>query len=178
MITALLIDDEAHCITSLSHDLAMFCPQVTIVKTCQSAREGIEAIRQYNPDLVFLDIEMPGMDGFGLLTELGNSIDFQVVFTTAYNDFVLKAIRANAMDYLMKPIDGAELADAVERVEKQVLTKFREQRRMNNLLASTALPEEKQRIALPDRNKYEFVDPSEICYCKAEGGVHKCVFYG
>ena len=169
MINAIIIDDEAHCITALRHDLNMFCPEVAIAGTCQSGKEGIAAIKRLQPNLVFLDIEMPVMNGFEMLKAIGEERDFQVIFTTAYSQFVLKAIRINALDYLMKPIDGTELSEAVDRVRNQMQHKLREDRRIGNLLANVSLAEEQQRIALPDRNGYDFVSPSEICYCKAEG---------
>lgn len=167
MISAIIIDDEAHCITTLSYDLDMFCPQVSIAATCKSAREGIAAIRTHKPELVFLDIEMPVMTGFEMLKVLGDQREFQVIFTTAYNQFILKAMRANAMDYLMKPIDGTELVEAVERAEKHIL--HDQELKISKSLSNATPSQEQQRIALPGRNGYDFVNIPEICYCKAEG---------
>lgn len=176
MISAIIIDDEAHCITTLSYDLDMFCPQVSIVATCKSAREGIAAIRIHKPELVFLDIEMPVMTGFEMLKVLGDPREFQVIFTTAYNEFILKAMRANAMDYLMKPVDGTELAEAVERAEKHLLNKHNQNLKIGNLLSNGTQPEEQQRIAIPGKNGYDFVSIPEICYCKAEGA-YTCIYF-
>ena len=169
MISTIIIDDELHCIKTLLNDIELFCPQVKVVTTCQSAQEGISAIKKYKPELVFLDVEMPVMNGFEMLDKLNAPRDFQLIFTTAYDQFVLRAMRASAIDYLMKPIDGTELAEAIERVEKQLSNNVVENPRIGNLISNTNLDEEDQRIALPDRHGYIFVSPSEICYCKAEG---------
>lgn len=168
MIQTIIIDDEPHCVTALLHDLALFCPQVEVVATCHSGREGLLAIEKHDPDLIFLDIEMPLMDGFALLETLGQGRRFQVIFTTAYDEFAQRAIRVNAMDYLLKPIDDTELKDAMARVEKHLKTRVNIDERINNLLRQIQ-PANEQRIALPNREGYEFVNISDIIYCKADG---------
>ena len=168
MINAVIIDDEPNCIVALQHDLDMFCPQVNVLDICDSGKAGIIAIKKYDPDLIFLDIDMPLMNGFDMLEQLGHIRNFQVIFTTAYDQFVLKAIRASALDYLLKPIDGHDLADAVDRAEQNKPGK-QPDLRIDNLIANTALPERHQKIALPNSNGYEFLDPAEISYCIAEG---------
>jgi len=163
MIDAILIDDEAHCLTALRYDLGMFCPQVNILASCASAREGIMEIRSRRPQLVFLDIQMPVMNGFDMLGALGRDLPFQVIFTTAHDNFASRAFRAAATDYLLKPIDGAELAEAVSRAE----------RRLGQPLPSHAGPPENaagpKKVVLPSRDGYEFLEPASINYCKADG---------
>lgn len=170
MITAIIIDDEPHCVTALRHDLDMFCPEVQVLETCSSAKDGILAIKKHKPQIVFLDIEMPVMTGFEMLQTMGSERDFQVIFTTAYDQFVLKALRSSAADYLLKPIDSFELSQAVERAEK--ISQSKQSPAQTGLLQGPGLgnmPDDERRIALPDRKGYEFVSPSEICYCVAQG---------
>ncbi|MCF2446572.1 LytTR family DNA-binding domain-containing protein [Dyadobacter sp. CY345] len=169
MISTIIIDDELHCIQTLLKNIELHCPQVKVITTCQSGKEGIDAIKKHNPDLVFLDVEMPEMNGFEMLDKMSAPRDFQLIFTTTYDQFVLRAMRASAIDYLMKPIDGPELAQAIERVEKQLRNNNAENHRIVNLISNSDLDEDDQRIALPDRHGYIFVSPAEICYCKAEG---------
>src|SRR3989337_3477387 len=116
MINAILIDDEAHCLDSLSMLLNKFCPEVQILQRCLSAKLGLEATRKYKADLVFLDVEMPSMNGFEFLEQF-NEIPFSVIFTTAYDKYAIKAIRFSALDYLLKPIDSKELVEAVHKVK-------------------------------------------------------------
>ncbi|HNP22498.1 MAG TPA: response regulator [Panacibacter sp.] len=118
MIKAIIIDDEVHCIDALSILLADYCPEVEIIEKCMSPAKGIEAIRRVNPDLVFLDIEMPAMNGFELLNQF-RDISFSVIFTTSYDQYAIKAIRFSALDYLLKPVDPKELIAAVHKVNLQ-----------------------------------------------------------
>ncbi len=118
MIKAILIDDEVHCIDTLSILLADYCPEVEIMEKCLSPKKGLEAIENLQPDLVFLDIEMPMMNGFELLEQF-KQIPFSVVFTTSYDQYAIKAIRFSALDYLLKPIDPKELIAAVHKVQLQ-----------------------------------------------------------
>ena len=129
MIRAILIDDEVHCIDTLSILLADYCPEVTIMDKCGSAKKGLEAIGKLNPDLVFLDIEMPVMNGFELLEQF-KQIPFAVVFTTSYDQYAIKAIRFSALDYLLKPIDPKELIAAVHKVHAHKAPPTTEQFRM------------------------------------------------
>lgn len=169
MISTIIIDDELHCIQTLLKNIELYCPQVRVVTTCQSGEEGIDAIKKHNPDLVFLDVEMPVLNGFEMLNKLSAPRDFQLIFTTTYDQFVLRAMRASAIDYLIKPIEGSELAEAIERVEKQLSNNISDNHRIGNFISNSDLDQDDQRIALPDRHGYIFVSPSEICYCKAEG---------
>ena len=92
MIKAVIIDDEANCITALLNDIKMFCPNVTVSGVCNSAREGMMIIQKYRPDLIFLDVEMPRMNGFEMLEQF-SEIPFAVIFTTGYDQYAIKAIR-------------------------------------------------------------------------------------
>ena len=116
-IKAILIDDELNSLQNLQQKLKDFCPDVNIIAASQKPEEGILLIKQHQPDVVFLDIEMPRMSGFRMLEQLGE-YDFDIIFTTAYNHYSIEAIRISAFDYLVKPIGIEDLQHAVERLSK------------------------------------------------------------
>jgi two-component system LytT family response regulator len=175
MINAIIIDDELPCITALQNDIKMFCPGVAVVDTCHMAKEGLLSIKKHNPDLVFLDIEMPVINGFELLEMLGREINFQLIFTTAYEHFAVKAFRVSAVDYLLKPVDSDDLVKAVARVQAAIDTRQKTHQQIENLLNNYQLPPEQQKIALPNRDGYEFITPAEIIYCQAEGAYTRII---
>lgn len=176
MIRSIIIDDEQHCIKSLSKDIELHCSSVEIIETCNSAKEGLLAIKKQVPDLVFLDVEMPWMNGFEMLQILGD-INFSIIFTTAHDEFAAKAFRISAVDYLLKPIDAQDLKIAVQRVEKK-LEQGSHFPHINNLLQNIRQPFDEQKIALPVREGYEFVEVSSIIYCHAEGAYTKVFIQG
>jgi two-component system, LytTR family, response regulator len=171
MIKALIIDDEPQSAQSLQKDLETNCKQVLIAGTCHSAKEGIMAIKKEKPDLIFLDIEMPWMNGFEML-EVLDKISFSIIFTTAYDQFAAKAFRISAVDYLLKPIDVNDLKEAVKKVEQKILQQ-QGQANIENLLQNIKQPYTQQKIALPNKDGYEFVEVSHIVYCQAEGAYTK-----
>ena len=114
---AILIDDERLARAELRKLLQDY-PEIEVIDEASNAEEGIHKIEQLNPDLVFLDIQMPGKTGFDMLSELDQAP--QVIFTTAYDEYALKAFEVNALDYLLKPIEPKRLADAVEKLKKAV----------------------------------------------------------
>lgn len=176
MIRSIIIDDEQHCIKSLENDLKAHCSSIDIVATCQSAKEGMLAIKKIQPDLVFLDVEMPWMNGFEML-ELLHDVNFSIIFTTAHDEFAAKAFRVSAVDYLLKPIDASDLRGAVTKVGKK-LDEGGKLENINNLLRNIRKSTEEQRIALPQREGYEFVEVSSLIYCQAEGAYTKIFFEG
>jgi two-component system LytT family response regulator len=171
MIHSIIIDDEQHCIKALLNDLQKNCPTVEIVDTCNSAKEGMLSIKKHKPDLVFLDVEMPWMNGFEMLELLGE-VNFSIIFTTAHDEFAAKAFRISAVDYLLKPIDAGDLKIAVQKVEKK-MDEGSSLKHISNLLRNIKQPSADQKIALPQREGYEFVDVSSIIYCSAEGAYTK-----
>ena len=171
MLRSIIIDDEPQNATVLKNDLTTHCPSVEVVGVCHSAKEGIMAIKKEKPDLVFLDIEMPWMNGFEML-EMLNDINFSIIFTTAHDQFAAKAFRISAVDYLLKPIDANDLKEAV----RKALQKSEQQQgnvHIENLLRNIKQPSSQQKIALPYRDGYEFVEVSHIIYCQAEGAYTK-----
>jgi two-component system LytT family response regulator len=123
MLTAIIVDDEPYCCQTLRILLADYCQGVKVLAVCNSSAEALKEIEAQKPDLVFLDVEMPFMNGFELLEKL-SQINFELIFTTSYDQYAIKAIRFSALDYLLKPIDREELVKAVDKAiqkKRQVL---------------------------------------------------------
>src|SRR5664279_371499 len=114
MITAIIVDDEPYSCESLATLIERYCPDVKLLDICYSGADALIAIREQAPTLLFLDIEMPGMNGFEMLQKLP-SINFSIIFTTSYDQYALKAIRFSALDYLLKPVDREDLQIAVQK---------------------------------------------------------------
>lgn len=169
MLQAFLIDDEEHCIKTLRYDLHKYCPEVEIKACISNAEDALAALQKESPDLVFLDIEMPRLNGFQLLESLGD-FSFDLIFTTAYDAFALNAFEVNAADYLLKPIDPEKLQKAVQKViarRGQAVSEEQMQFIIQQIRNShTSGP---QRIALPSSNGLEFVSADSILYCEADG---------
>ena len=165
-IKAVLIDDEKNTLELLEWQLQTYCPQVVPVALCTSADEGIAAIKQYAPQLVFLDIEMPRKNGFEVLIAFPEP-SFEVIFTTAYDQFAVKAFKFAALDYLLKPIDADDLQAAVERFEKLYRQRdFNQQ--LNILLKQYHLPQSLPgKIPLATQEGIFFADPQHIVHCDA-----------
>jgi len=166
-INALIIDDEASCTESLSLELEMYCPQVNVLSCCHSAAEGLANITKYKPELVFLDIEMPRMNGFELLNQL-QQINFEVIFVTAYDQFALKAFKFSAVDYLLKPIVYEELISAVNKVEQRIIKKLGTDHLEAVLANINFLNKNLSTIAVPSLEGLEFVSVDEINFCEAQ----------
>ncbi len=115
MITAIIVDDEPYSCESLAVLLERYCPDVKVLDICYSADSALKSINEQKPQLLFLDIEMPHMNGFEMLEKLPE-IDFALIFTTSYDQYAIKAFRFSALDYLLKPIDQDDLRKAVQKV--------------------------------------------------------------
>jgi len=170
MIQSIIIDDEQHCVKALLNDLQRNCPSVEVLDSCYSAKEGIMSIKKNSPALVFLDVEMPWMNGFEMLEVLGD-INFAIIFTTAHDEFAARAFRISAVDYLLKPIGADDLKEAVKKAEQKLQQAGNIH--IENLLRNIKKPSGQQKIALPYREGYEFVEVSHIIYCQAEGAYTK-----
>lgn len=166
-MTALLVDDEKHCRDVLSLLLKRYCPTVQIIATCANGLEGKTAIETLHPDLVFLDIEMPGMNGFEMLEACRHN-GFRVIFTTAFNEYAIKAIRHNALDYILKPVDKDELVQAVAKAEQEVSAQV--PTRIDQLLGYLQNQNVGGRIALPTLEGLQIIDSEDIYYCESDGG--------
>ena len=163
---AIIIDDEPNAVDLLSLRLAECCSQVTVAAGCTSSVAGVAAIRQHRPDVVFLDIEMPQMNGFQVLEAVAD-LSFALIFVTAYDKFALKAFKYSAIDYLLKPIDTKELMRSVQRVEKQQFTQKEQVEYLKTQLTETQKPLTKK-IALPYQNGVTFVYLKDVIYCESD----------
>lgn len=174
MIRCILIDDEADSLEVMEMLIKTYCPQVKIEAVCNSAEKGIAAINQFRPDVVFLDIEMPNMNGFDMLEKF-DDLFFDVVFITAYHQFAIKAFRYSALNYLLKPVDPDDLVMTIERVEKKKGTPLKEQ--MEMLLQHFKNPDKQTapRIALTTSDGLLFIATSDIIYCESDSNYTKVV---
>ena len=165
MINAILVDDEAHCLDTLSILIKDYCPEVEILEQCSSAKKALAAIEKYQPALVFLDIEMPVMNGFELLEQF-KDIHFSVIFTTSYDQYAIKAIRFSALDYLLKPVDRQELQAAVQKITQKTGSILPQQLKI--LLEKMSQPSSTiHRIALPTMEGLQLVPIDSIISCSS-----------
>jgi two-component system LytT family response regulator len=166
MLNVILIDDEVDDINSLSEKLASCGDDINISAKCRNIPEAVKAIHAHQPDIVFSDIEMPGYSGLQLLDFFNdNEVGFELIFTTSYSDFAVRAFQLSAIDYLLKPVDVALLKKAVDKVRKKQNFKLRERAELlRDNLASQML----KRIALPYNGGVNFIDTTEIVYLKAD----------
>jgi len=166
-LKAIIIDDEASSRNTLRQKLDKNCKDLQVVAECEDGESGIETIDRVKPDIVFLDVEMPRMNGFVMLQNVNNR-DFELIFTTAYDHYAIRAIRYSALDYLVKPIDIDELKTAAGKaIEKRKLHSPNE--RIETLLHN--LLDEKSsanRIAIPSMDGLQFVEIGNIVYLEAE----------
>ena len=167
MLKAIIIDDEHKSRESLQILIQDFCEGVEVCALCQNVSEGIAAIDEYKPDVVFLDIQMQRETGFDLLNKL-EKIDFELIFTTAHSEYAIKAFKFSAIDYLLKPIDLTDLQAALEKVKKKKNYGISErlEQLIHNLKPVSA---QKYKLALPTSDGLVFVKIDEIVYCEAEG---------
>lgn len=167
-MTAILIDDEKNSRESLRKKIETHCPQINVVAECSNGKEGLSAINKHDPAIVFLDIEMPQMNGFTMLQQLSER-DFDLIFTTAYNQYAINAIRYSALDYLVKPVDVGELKNAVEKVRQKTNPSVNNQQLAilaNYLSKQKQIPE---KIAVAISSGLEIIDISDIIYLEATG---------
>lgn len=166
-IKAAILDDEINSIKALEYEVKTNCPDVQIITTFQDPTEALSTLSKLDIDLLFLDISMPVMDGFEFLKKMSNR-PFEVVFTTAYNQYALQAFKASALDYLVKPIDGEELVEAVLRVKNRLQDR-------DSLLTSIQEKLHKMKqdkdalVSFPVMEGLELVRMSSIIYCHADG---------
>jgi len=166
MIKAILIDDEMHCLKTLEMLLKEYCADVEVLEKCYDAITGLKAIEQHKPDLVFLDIEMPQMNGFEILEHLPE-ISFAVVFTTGYDQYAIKALHFSALDYLLKPVEPKELINAVKKVAEQRHLPMPEQFEML-LKKIGGINSGFNKIAVPTAEGFELILTTEVVYFEAE----------
>lgn len=175
-LKVLIVDDEALACDMLEYLLRHHVPEVTAIKKITSAAEAIHILKDYQPHILFLDIQMPFMNGFEMLSQL-DSHHFSVIFTTAFNKYSIQAIRISALDYLLKPIDPEELKNAVNRHIEQETEKKYYKELYDNFNKNISLVEPLQpKIALRTMNGIKLVLPKEIVYCDAINNYTKFYF--
>ncbi len=163
MISAIIIDDEPYSCDVLNTLLERHCPNVKVEAVCYSSQEAIHVIARHNPQLVFLDIEMPHMNGFQLLEKLPHN-DFEVIFTTSYDQYAIKAIRFSALDYLLKPVDREELQEAVFKAMKRLENPLPQQ--LEILLQKlNRPPNQVKQIPLPTMEGLQLIPLDSIISC-------------
>jgi two-component system LytT family response regulator len=170
MLKTIIVDDEPYCcetITTLLEDN----PDVKVFAVCHNGSDAIKAIQEYSPDLVFLDVEMPKMNGFEMLEQIP-IVNFEIIFTTSYDQYALKAIRLSAIDYLLKPVDENELNQAVQKVIRRSQKPIVEQ--LEILLQKVNQPKTPvNKIALPTMEGFQMIRIDTIISCESDNNYTK-----
>lgn len=163
---AVIVDDEQAALTTLEKKINLYSSSIKVVALANSAKEGLQAIHKHKPDIVFLDIEMPWMNGFEMLECIGDQIDFDVVFVTAYDQYAIKAFKAKAIDYLLKPVDKEDLVECIQRLQngKSEFTK----RTISDLKELMDKPSAAERILIHGIDTIEVLSKKDIKYCQAD----------
>jgi two-component system LytT family response regulator len=160
-IEAIIVDDEKSGREGLKILLQKHFPKILVIETCETLDQAIDAIKTKNPRLVFLDIEINDRYGFELFNYF-DQIDFKVIFVSAFDKYAIKAIRCNALDYLLKPVNADDLKIAISRLEESGWAPT------NNLLINNLKANNLDKIAVPTREGYSFIDTAEIVRCEAD----------
>jgi two-component system LytT family response regulator len=163
MIKAIIVDDEPNCCESLATLLERYCPEVKVADICYSGEAALAAIKDQPPQIVFLDIEMPIMNGFQMLEEI-SELNFELIFTTSYDQYAIKAVRFSALDYLLKPIDREELQQAVQKAKKRLQYPLPQQleilfHKLNHPVTPI------QKIAMPTMEGLQLISVNDIISC-------------
>lgn len=176
MIKAMIVDDKTAAIELMRWLIRENCPEITSVVSALSVDEALPLIENFEPDILFLDIQMPRETGFDLLAKV-KKWDFEVIFTTAFNEYAIQAIRFSALDYLLKPINGPDLKKAVERFKaKKELAPGGEEQYRNFIQNITRDYNSPLKLALPGINGIQYVLPEEIIRLQAERNYSRLYF--
>lgn len=168
----IIVDDEIHCRDVLRILLEMHCPGIEIVEECEDGYCALAAIEKHNPGIVFMDIEMPGMNAFDTLQKL-SVINFHIIFTTAYDQYAIKAIKFSALDYLLKPIDADELVAAIKKATNQ--EQHTQLQQVQQLQHHLEQPAEDFKLIITNTEGSFFIPPAEIIYCEGRNN-YTCFF--
>lgn len=167
-LKAILIDDEKGSLESLTFELREYCPEVDVIAASQDPKEGLHLVQKWSPDLLFLDIEMPGMNGFELLQQLAD-VSLNVIFVTAYDQFAIRAFDFNAIDYLLKPVRKTKLISAVQKVIDRQQPKL-DKSGLEALIQNIRIQSHAglENIALPTHDGFTMVHINDITHLGAE----------
>lgn len=175
MIRTLIVDDEAHCREYLSGLIAKYCPELSLIGMAKSVSEAQEYFARYNPELIFLDIQMPSETGFDFLDQpLVQSKKPWIVFTTAYDQYAIKAFRYSAIDYLLKPINIQELLEAVQKVSSRV--NHTDYSLVTEMIEQLAAHKPVRKLCLPVSDGYDLAEIDSILYFESSGSYSKVFF--
>lgn len=167
MIRGIIVEDEKHSRETLRGMLDRYCKNVDVIAEADSYRSGLQLIKKHHPDVVFLDIQMPDGSGFRMLEEL-EEISFEIIFTTAFDQFAIKAIKYSALDYLLKPIDPEELVNALKKVERK-LSNQQVNKNIQVLLDNIKSREaEPHKIVLSTSEKIHIIETDQILRCESD----------
>jgi two-component system LytT family response regulator len=173
MYTAIIIDDEPNAIVSLKLMIQEYLNEkVRVLDTATGVKEGAEKIKKLKPDLVFLDIEMPNENGFELFKYFENGVSFDVIFTTAYAQYGIQAVKCSALDYLLKPVNAMEIRESLKRLENRK-TQDHSFKQIELLLANLTPNYDNNKIAIPTSTGLEMFSVKEIIYCEGDGNYSK-----
>ncbi|PCJ92874.1 MAG: DNA-binding response regulator [Flavobacteriaceae bacterium] len=167
MLDAVIVDDEEKAIQSLSWELTNFSDEIKVVASFTDAHEALAYLDKNGPDCLFLDIEMPVMDGFQFIQKLKNK-EFPVVITTAYNQYAIKALKNEAIDYLLKPIDTDDLKDTIVKIKKFNSRNFTAEK-LESILLNFNANSLKKKVTINTDGKLLFLDSDEILYAESDG---------
>lgn len=170
MYKAIIIDDEKMARTLLEGMLYEYHKDVEVVDSCKDLPTGVKSIRKHKPDLVFLDIEMPGHSGLELLDFFDEQeVTFSIIFVTAYNQYAINALRLSAVDYLLKPVDVKELAESINRFKQQEINGN------YNALKQNLTTQGPSKIAIHTVGSVKFIDLNDILFFKADGAYSQII---
>ncbi|WP_297692865.1 LytTR family DNA-binding domain-containing protein [uncultured Eudoraea sp.] len=167
MLQAVIVDDEKKALQSLSWELTNFSDEINVVASFTDPYEALSYLSNNTPDCLFLDIEMPTMDGFQFIQKLSNK-DFPVVITTAYNQYAIKALKNEAIDYLLKPIDTDDLKDTIVKIKKFNARSYTADR-LEKILLNFNANEKHKKITFNTDGKLVFLESKEILYAESDG---------
>jgi len=171
-VTAVIVDDEISNIKGLQKKIEKFYPNISIVGSYQKPELAITAIKELQPQIVFLDIEMPRISGFELLEAI-KIIDFQVIFVTAYSEYAIKAFKQNAIDYILKPIDDADLKIAIQKAIDAIESQdtFEQNSKLLQLISTTV--KENNKLIVPTTKGMSFIPQEEVVHIEGYEGYTK-----
>lgn len=167
MFKAVIVDDEPKAIQGLSWELTNFSDDIEIVKTFTNPEEALHFLDDYTPDCLFLDIQMPAMDGFQFLDKIDYK-DIAVVFTTAYDEYAIKALKREALDYLLKPIDSDDLSDTIKKIKK-FKSRVINSEKLENILLDFNSKNNQKKITISTDGKLIFLKLDEILFVESDG---------
>lgn len=167
MIETIIVDDEIPAIDSLKTLLRKYCPEVKVIDSALNVQDAKKKINSLKPSLVFLDIDMPDKNGFELLKSI-KEIPFEVIFTTAYNEYAVQAIKNNALDYLLKPINADELITAINRFKTKKAKEPTDYNKIENLILAISQSRDVHKLPIPTLDGILYIEPESIIHLEAD----------